>query len=373
MRRITVLQILPALASGGVERGTLEVAAHLVRQGHRSLVISAGGRMVPQLLAEGSAHFTWGVGQKSLLSLRYVLRLRAFLRQEKVDVMHVRSRFPAWIAYLAWRSLAPKNRPLLVTTVHGCYSVNAYSRIMTLGEQVVVISEAVKRDVINNYQPDITRLTLIYRGVDTTQYAQGYQPDAAWLQAWYRHFPQTMEKRILTLPARVTRWKGQEDFVRLIQIVKQQRQDVHALIVGEINEDKTGFMRTLEKQIAEHGLQTSITLTGHRADVKQIMAISSIVYSLSTEPEAFGRTTLEALSLGVPVIGYQHGGVAEQLHALLPEGAVAVGNIAEAAILTLNWLHKAPKVNVNTQFTLKNMCEKTIDVYQNALKQAGKI
>lgn len=107
-----------------------------------------------------------------------------------------------------------------------------------------------------------------------------------------------------------------------------------------------------------------VTFVGHRDDLREIMAIANIVYSLSLEPEAFGRTTIEALSLGVPVIGYAHGGVSEQLAALLPEGRIDVGNVAEAATLTLRWLHQSPVVANNQDFSLDNMLQKTMDVYQ---------
>ena len=119
MKKLTVVQILPALESGGVERGTLEVGRYLVQNGHRSIVISAGGRMVEQLRREGSEHIAWDVGAKSLWSLRFVPRLRRFLRDNQVDILHARSRMPAWLAWLAWRGMEPIHRPRFVTTVHG--------------------------------------------------------------------------------------------------------------------------------------------------------------------------------------------------------------------------------------------------------------
>lgn len=368
MRKITVLQILPALSSGGVERGTLETGAFLVAQGHRSLVVSAGGRMVDKLLAEGSEHVTWSVGKKSLLTLRYVFKLRSLLLREKVDVLHVRSRFPAWIAYFAWLSLPKSQRPALVSTVHGTYSVSGYSAVMTKGERVIVISQMIKDYVLKNYQVEPSHLRLIYRGVDPAQYHSGYQPDSAWKEAWFQQYPQTKAKKILLLPARVTRWKGQEDFIQLVNLLKQHRQDFHALIVGEVDKRKADYADELNRNILKLGLGGFVTLTGHRDDVKNIMAIANVVYSLSTAPEAFGRTTIEALSMGVPVIGYNHGGVGEQLAAMLPAGAVALNNVEAATELTLSWLDKAPSVASNSQFTLQNMLQNTLGVYQELME-----
>lgn len=371
MRKLTVLQVLPALQSGGVERGTLEIAAHLVAQGHRSLVMSAGGRMVAELEAAGSTHIGWPVGRKSLLTLLLIPQLRELWRREQVDIVHVRSRFPAWVVYLAWKGMSPEHRPHLVSTVHGYYRPGCYSRIMTCGERVIVISKTIQDYVQKAYHVEAGKLQLIYRGVDMSQYTPDYQPDAAWQQAWYAEYPQTRGKRLLLLSARLSRWKGAAAFVDMLRIVCRQYKDVHALLVGEIASDKQAFARTLQQKIHQAGLADSVTLTGYRKDVKQIMSMASIVYSLATEPEAFGRTTVEALSLGIPVIGYQHGGVAEQLAALLPEGAVQVGNVAEAAMLTLNWLEHPPEVTPNTQFSLQVMQQRTLEVYQAVMADAG--
>ncbi|MGJ8619814.1 MAG: glycosyltransferase family 4 protein [Methylophilaceae bacterium] len=363
-RLLTVVQILPALASGGVERGTLEVGAYLAAKGHRSIVISAGGRMVEQLEAQGSEHVTWPIGKKSLLTLKLVNQLRQFLEKEKVDILHVRSRFPAWIAYLAWKEMNPKTRPALVTTVHGPYSVSPYSEVMTKGERVIVISEMIRDYVTTHYPVNADQLRLIYRGVDADVFPHGYQPKKSWLKKWYQQYPLTKDKAILVLPARVTKWKGQEDFIDLVaQLVKHDR-SFHALIVGEVKKGKASYLKKLNKKVKQHELADWVTFVGHRDDLKEIMAISKIVYSLSTEPEAFGRTTIEALSLGIPVIGYAHGGVSEQLATILPEGCIEVGNVAEAVMLTLSWLHQPPSVPMNEAFSLKQVLEKTLAVYQ---------
>jgi len=136
-----ILQILPELDSGGVERGTLEVAARLVHDGHESLVVSNGGRLVAALENAGSRHITMPVHRKALASLAEIPRLRKLFATEKPDIIHVRSRLPAWLTWLAWKSMDRRTRPRFVTTVHGFYSVNAYSAVMTRGEAVIAVSE----------------------------------------------------------------------------------------------------------------------------------------------------------------------------------------------------------------------------------------
>ncbi len=370
-RPLTVLQVLPALESGGVERGTLEVGKYLVEQGHRSIIISAGGRMVEQLLREGSEHIQWDIGKKSLWTLRLIPRLRRFLRENQVDILHVRSRMPAWVCYLAWKGMAPQTRPRFVTTVHGPYSVNAYSAVMTRGERVIVISEMIRDYVLKNYpETDPNKLRLIHRGVDPVEFPYGFQPPQDWLDHWYAQFPETRGKKLLTLPARITRWKGQEDFIELMKRIKDEVPDAHGLIVGETRDHKGHFLAELKARAAARGVADRITFTGHRNDLREVMAIAKIVVSLSREPEAFGRTTLEALSLGIPVIGYDHGGVAEQLAMVFPAGRVPVGDIAVLTERIAGWHAQAPSVPGQHPFTLARMLASTLDVYRE-LAAAG--
>lgn len=362
--KLTVLQLLPALESGGVERGTLEVARALVGHGHRALVISAGGRQVPALLESGAEHFTWPIGKKSLNTLLLVGKLRRFLTEQNVDIVHARSRVPAWIAYLAWRGMNPATRPRFVTTVHGPYSVNAYSAVMTKGERVIAISKMIINYLIRNY-PKLSQqnVRLIYRGVDPEQFPSGYTPSPDWMKQWHQEHLGLTGKKILLLPARLTRWKGQTDFIDMLAQIMNSRPDVHGLIVGETHPRKQAFMAELEARSKELGVSQHLSFISHRADLREIMAISDIVYSLSREPEAFGRVSLEALSLGKPLIAYDHGGVKEQLAAVLPAGAIPVGDIQQAARKTLRWLDSPPHVPEHNPFTLEQMLTSTLEVY----------
>lgn len=364
-RRLTVVQILPALAGGGVEKGTLEVGKYLAARGHRSIVISAGGRLVEQLQREGSEHIVWDVGAKRLGTLRHIGRVREFLRRERPDILHLRSRLPGWVGYLAWRGLDPTTRPRLVTTVHGPYTPGRYSAVMVRGERVIAISEMIRGYILKNYPwVDATIIRVIPRGVDPREYPHGYRPSPVWLTAWRAQFPQLEGKYLVTLPARLTRWKGQEDFIALIGALKARGLPVHGLLVGDAHPRKQAYAAELHRQVAHAGLASDITFTGHRSDLKDIMAVSNAVVSLSNEPEAFGRVTLEALSLGVPVAAYDHGGVAEQLAAIYPAGRVAVGDTHALARLLAGWVSGAPPVPREQPFTLERMLRSTLEVYR---------
>jgi len=369
-KALTVIQVLPALNSGGVERGTTEIANALVNAGHRSIVISAGGRLVEQLENEGTKHITLSIGEKRLSTLKYIWQLRKIFRQVQPDIIHLRSRLPAWIAYLAWRKLPVTNRPHIVTTVHGPYSVNKYSAIMTIGERVIAVSNMIKDYIIENYQginPD--NIEVIHRGIDPQRYCSQYRPSDTWLNEWQKDYPQLTNKFVLTLPARITAWKGQDDFISCIQLLKSKGIKVHGLIVGETHPRKQKFLADLKQRINELNLESDITFTGHRSDLQNILTISNIVFSLAKEPEAFGRTTIEALSMGIPVIGYNHGGVAEQLDILFPEGKAPVGDIQAVVDKVIAWQHTIPSVGIDHPFTLQMMCQKTLQIYQELTRK----
>jgi glycosyltransferase involved in cell wall biosynthesis len=366
---LTVIQILPALNSGGVERGTTEIANALVKAGHRSIVISAGGRLVEQLESEGTTHITLPIGEKRLSTLKYIWQMRKVFRDIQPDIIHLRSRLPAWIAYLAWRKLPASNRPHIVTTVHGPYSVNKYSAIMTIGECVIAVSNMIKDYINENYQGvNPNNIHVIHRGIDPQRYNAEYRPNSAWLTQWQQDFPQLKNTFVMTLPARITSWKGQDDFISCIHILKAKGIKVHGLIVGETHPRKQAFLTLLRQRIQKLNLEHNITFTGHRNDLQNIMTISNIVFSLAKQPEAFGRTTIEALSMGIPVIGYNHGGVAEQLDTLFPEGKVAVGDIQAVVDKVIAWQDLMPSVGTEHPFTLQVMCQKTLQIYQELMK-----
>lgn len=362
--KLTVLQLLPSLESGGVERGTLEVANELVQRGHRSLVISSGGRMVEALERAGSTHITWDISKKSPLALRFVPRLRRLLTDQRIDIVHARSRLPAWIAYLAWRGMDPATRPHFVTTVHGLYSVSRYSAVMTRGERIIAVSNAARDYVLTNYpQVDASRIVVIPRGVDPQKFPYGYRPSAEWLATWYAQYPQLKGKFVITLPGRLTRLKGHEDFITLMARLKRKGLPVHGLIVGGEDPKRRAYARALHDGVINEGLQETITFTGQRTDILDVYAASNLVLSLSNKPESFGRTVLEPLSLGVPVIGYDHGGVGEILDTVFPSGAVALGDLAALAARIGDW-HRSPPTVPNTHpYTLRNMLDATLALY----------
>lgn len=361
-----VMQVLPELNSGGVERGTLEVAEFLVKEGHEALVVSNGGRLVDELEKSGARHITMPVHRKSLGSFFQVKHFRKLLENEKPEILHIRSRVPGWIAYLAWRKMDKATRPRLVSTVHGFYSVNRYSAVMTKGERVIAVSESIRSYILENYPgTSAGKITVIHRGIKPLMYPAGYQPNEEWLSQWKSEHPELDRKTLFLLPGRITRLKGHGDFFKLIGALD----GVHGLVAGDTHSKKKGYLDELKEKLAELGLENRVTFLGHRSDVREVMAVSDVVCALSQQPESFGRTVLEALALGKPVLGYDCGGVGELLGHVFPEGKVPLGNtyqLIETAKTVMDSQLK-PRL-AEGMFTLDTMCRATLTLYTELVK-----
>ena len=354
--------MLPAMESGGVEQGTLEIARALVDAGHESVVVSNGGRLVAELEREGSRHVTWDIGRKHPATLLGVRRFRRWLGDERPAILHARSRMPAWICWLAWRRMAEGRRPRFVTTVHGLYSVGRYSAIMTRGERVIAVSDTARRYIAENYPgTDLGKVTRIYRGVDQAQLHHGFQPGEDWLDQWRQDYADCEGKCLIALPGRLTRLKGHGDFFDVIERLRTTHRHATGLVVGGIDPRHRAYADDLKRR------GRGIVFTGHRTDLREIMAISSAVVSVSQKPESFGRTVLEALSLGTPVVGYDHGGVGEVLAHLYPDGRVPVGDtgVVAAKLATILDEPVAARQNVRKHdFDVERMCAETLALYE---------
>lgn len=368
-----IVQILPELNAGGVERGTLEIARHLVDEGHEAVVVSHGGRLVAELEKSGARHVTMPVHRKSLGTLLQVRPLRRFLERECADILHIRSRVPGWVAWLAWRGMDPATRPRLVSTVHGFYSVNAYSAIMTRGERVIAVSESI-RDYIRTQYPstDSSRVTVIPRGIEPAKYPAGFRPADEWMETWRKAYPELQGKPLLLLPGRITRLKGHEDFFRLILALREDGIPVHGVVAGDTHPKKRAYMDELHQKLKEMGATDAVTFLGHRADVREVMAACDVVMALSQQPESFGRTVLEAMAIGKPVCGYDVGGVGELLGQLFPAGKVPFREADALHRATRRVLDERLRPEpVGPPFTLHDMCSSTLATYQELARERG--
>jgi len=367
---LSVVQMLPELDSGGVERGTLEIGKYLAENNHRSYVISGGGRMVQQLIEEGSNHIQWNVGTKSPFTLRYVLRLRRFLKKEQIDVLHLRSRMPAWVGYFAWKSLPKRDRPVLVTTFHGFYSVNSYSAIMTKGTGIIAISKSIEQHIKEKYRIE-KEINLIYRGVDKAV----FDPEMVGkerIERFEKDWQIDSGKPVIILPGRLTRLKGQDIFIKALALMNNQ--NYQAVLIGDF-EENPGFTDELLKIVSQNGLAGKVKMAGHCDDMPAALMLADIVVSASSrEPEGFGRITIEAMAMGKAVIATAHGGSLETITQGINGWLVRPGDPEELAKALDNALAEPERMHefgqvgkdlVSNQFTMTKMCEKTISLYQD--------
>ncbi|WP_141455458.1 glycosyltransferase family 4 protein [Pseudoxanthomonas sp. z9] len=367
MPRLTVVQLLPALESGGVERSTLEIVEALVQSGHRAIVVSAGGRLVPALEQSGAEHVTLDIGRKSLLTLRHVRSLRDLFLRERPDLVHARSRLPAWLGWKALGALPAARRPRFVTTVHGLNSPGRYSAIMTRGERVICVSETVRDYVLAHYpRTDPGKLRVIPRGIDPTRFPHRAWPDRAMRAEFASEYPGLAgEGPLLLLPGRGTRLKGHGDAVSLLGQLRAQGRDARLWMPGAREAGREQYIEELEWQAEQGGFGDALVITPPTARIADAYAASDLVLQLSRKPEAFGRTVIEALSVGRPVAGWAHGGVGELLAELQPQGAVPPFD--EAALLrttqSLLASHPPPSAATMRAYTLRAMQDATLATY----------
>jgi len=361
---LTVLQVLPALDSGGVEQSSLEISAALVAAGHRSVVASAGGRLLPALVGGGAEHHLLGLGRKSPAALLAALRLRRLLRSLRPDIVHARSRLPAWLAWWALRGLPRGRRPHFVTTAHGLNSPGRYSAIMARGERVIAVSATVRDWLQRHYRVDASRIEVIPRGIDPARWQCAAAVAAgrrAMLEA--RH-PALAGRRLLLLPGRGTRLKGHAEAIDLLAGLVAAGSDAALLLQGAEGSGRPAYLDALRARAARLGVGDRLALEPASDDIVATMACADLVLQLSSRPEAFGRTVIEALALGRPVLGWAHGGVGELLAELYPHGAVPTGDAAAALARAAALLADAPRPGP-VPYTLAAMQERTLALYRS--------
>ena len=369
-----VLQVLPSLVGGGVERGTVEMAAALSQAGWTALVVSSGGPMVHEVERAGARHIQLPVQSKSPFAIRRNAgRLVQIIEEHGVNLVHARSRAPAWSALSACRRTGAR----FVTTVHGPYSFGIpfkrlYNSVMTRGERVIAISEFIRGYILDNYRkvdPDAVRL--IHRGVNVEIFDPEKVSAARVIQlADQWRLPDGVP--VVMLPGRLTRWKGHRVLLEALRQIKERQ--IRCLIVGGGRE---GYRRELEGLVQRFGLQSVVHLVGDCRDMAAAYKIADVVVSASTEPEAFGRVVAEAQAMGKPVIAPNHGAAPEIVEQgatgwlVPPENSAALAAALEQALdldtAAREALANRAIVRIRDDFTTAKMCAATLDVYRELL------
>jgi glycosyltransferase involved in cell wall biosynthesis len=369
-----ILQVLPALVSGGVERGTLEIAEALVAAGFRALVASAGGPLVAPLEALGARHLRLPLADRSPLALwRNARALERLVREEGVAILHARSRAPAWSALLAARRTGAR----FVTTYHGTYNEGfpgkrLYNSVMARGDRVIAISRFIAALVAERHGVGADRLRVIPRGVDERAFdPAAVTPErvAALRAAWA--VPEG--RPVVMLPGRVTRWKGQGV---LVEAMARLPGDALALLVGDA-EARPAFRDELVARIAALGLGERVRLVGHARDMPAALLLADVVVHASTDAEAFGRTVIEAQAMGRCVIASDLGGPTETVEEgvtgwRVPPGDAAALAAAIGRVLAMPAAERAAagaraRAAVLAGYTTARMQAATLAVYRELL------
>ena len=378
----TVLQILPRLDAGGAERTTLDVAHAVVQAGGRALVACAGGRMISELQVLGGVWLPFPADVKNpvkmLLNVRKLARL---IVAERVDVVHARSRAPAWVALGAARLAG---RPL-VTTYHGAYGGGSalklrYNSVMARGDAVIANSHFTADMIVKLFPFARDKLRVIHRGADLRAFSPG-AVDPARVTALREAWGVAPHERIVLLAARLTGWKGQRPLIEAA--AKLRPEGVRFILAGD-PQGREGYVKEIDRLIEARGLKGVVSRVGHCADMPAAFLAASVVAVPSTEPEAFGRSAVEAQAMGAPVVVSDLGAVPETVLAppdVGPESRTGwrvpagdVGALADAlnAALSLGAtareaMARRARAHVERHFSLEQMTRDTIDVYATVL------
>ncbi|MBI5415776.1 MAG: GT4 family glycosyltransferase PelF [Candidatus Omnitrophica bacterium] len=357
-----ILQILPELNVGGVETGTVDLAGYLARQGHQSIVVSGGGELVARLEASGTKHYTLPVHKKSLWTvLPSIKALRKIILEENVDVVHARSRVPAWIAYFACR----KTKAALVTTCHGYYGSRMFSQVMGWPKLVIVPSEVIGRHMIEHFRVSPGGIRYIPRSVDLERF------NVARAGATGKSF------FTVVIVGRLTPLKGHTFFLRSMAKVIRAMPNIRVWIIGDAPAGKQAYKEELRILIKRLGIQEQVEFLGNRRDVPQLLAQADVLVLSTVTQEAFGRVILEAQAAGVPVVATQVGGVVDIIEdgrtgLLVP--AKDIDAMAKAVMRVLNdkktaaQMVLAAREKLEKEFTLEQMASRTVRVYEELVR-----
>ncbi len=376
---LTVLQVLPALQTGGVERGAVDIAAAVAAAGGRAIVVSAGGRMEAELKRAGAEHVTLPAHRKTPWHMwRNARRLAALIRREQVDIVHAHSRAPAWSARMAARRTGSP----FVTTFHGIYGAGfppkrAWNRIMTAGDRVIAVSEHVAEHVQRCYRTPTERIVTIHPGVDLDLFDCAAVSEARVVQlaeAW--RLPDGVQ--IAMLPGRLTRLKGHAALIDALALLR--REGVLALLIGA-EAGRPGYRDELVERVERRGLEGAVRFVGHCSDMPAAYMLADVAVSASTRPEAFGLVAAEAQAMGRPVIATGHGGARETVIPgetgwLVPPGDAAALAQALDAALSLTAperarMAEAAVANARRNFSKRAMTARTLELYAELARARG--
>ncbi len=376
-----VLQVLPRLESGGVERGALEIASALVSEGFSSFVASSGGKLVDEIVKSGSSHFLMSCHSKNPITIiKNSFELFRIIKKYKIDIIHARSRAPAWSCMIAARFAKIR----FITTFHGRYGTQnslkiLYNSVMARGDKIIAISNFIKNYILEYYGKyiNINDVITIHRGVDIKHFDPNSVSEERLLSA-QKYINYDPRYTSILMPARMTRLKGH---LYLLDILKNLKKfNWKCYMVGLCTPDHHKYLEEVKHRIKELALENNVFIYSNWHDMPALYKCIDVVVSTSSSPEAFGRTVLEGQAMGKIVLAGAHGGALE----LIDDGKNGfhmpiTNHKAASAILESVFCISAEKrgdisreaINAASRYTLDSMCKKTLATYKS-LSKIGK-
>jgi glycosyltransferase involved in cell wall biosynthesis len=377
----TLLQVVPRLDTGGAEQATLDIAAAVQAAGGRALVASMGGRMEAGLVPSGARLERMPVHSKNpLVVIGNAVRLARLIRLQKVSLIHVRSRAPAFSALWAAKATGVP----LIATYHGVYNAKSalkrwYNGVMTRGRAVIANSDYTRAHVLAQHRVDPAKVIAIPRGVDAARFdpaAVSPERRQALALAWGLD-PADRRVKIL-LAGRLTRWKGQTLAIEAAGRLKAEGVDDFLLILAGDSQGRVSYLAELEASVLAKGLEANVRIVGHTADMATAYALCDLAIAPSLDPEAFGRTAVEPQAMGVPVIAADHGATRETVvpgetgWLARPGDAAAwtqaLGEAIAAGPQRRAAMGQAAMQRARRLYSVEAMCAATLKVYADVLE-----
>ena len=387
----TILQIIPELDAGGAERTAIDIAVALAAAGARALVASDGGRLVSDLQAQGGIWIPFPAKTKNPFRMAgNVGKLARIIRAENVDLVHARSRAPAWVALGATKA----TKTPFVTTYHGAYSGTSrlkinYNSVMARGDVVIANSHLTANRILAMHPFAQGRIRVIHRGTDTDSFSPS-AVDPSRVRKLREEWDVAPDERVVLLAARLTAWKGQRVLIDSAEILTKAGLKGLKFILAGDPQGRSGYLRELDSAIAKSGLTGIVKRVGHCRDMPAAFMAASAVAVCSTDPEAFGRVATEAQLFGKPVIVTDLGAVPETVLSTpdvpesqrtgwkIPPGdpkalAEALQHVLSLGASELDQLALRGRKNVERNFSLARMCTETLQIYETLLGSGGAI
>ncbi len=381
LKQKVILQIIPSLESGGVERGTIDIAKALKNQNFLPIVISSGGVLTYDLKEAKIHHFKLNVKSKNPLTIFLnIKKIAQIINENKVDLVHVRSRAPMWSVYYACRETKTK----LISTIHGTYSLGFlfwknfflkkfYNAIMFKANTIIVVSNYIKNYLLRNYQENFADLIeVIQRGVDL-QYFNRDKVSKNRIIDLIKKWNLPEDKRMILMPARFTSWKGHEFLIEALSKVKN---DFFCVMVGSDHGHKK-YRKKIEQKIVKENLAGKIRIVGACRDMPATYQLAHFVVAPSVRPEAFGRIAIEAQASSKIIVATKIGGaletvIEEQTGFLVePFDTQNLADVIDKILIMpkeeIEKIGLAGRKNVEDNFSNDLMCQKTIEVYIKTL------